>query len=460
MKEATIAGRMNRLPLIPIHKKATILIGIGTFFDLYDIFLAGVLGTVLSKQFHVSPAQLPLLLGSSFLGMFLGAVCLGRMADRLGRKQAYLLTLIVYSLFTLLGAFSTNVTTLIIFRFLAGIGLGVEPPLTDVYLGELLPSKHRGRYIAWAYTLGFIGIPFVGFLARGLVPVHPLGIDGWRWLFVMGSLGSLFVWILRKDLPESPRWLETVGRKAEAEYLVQEFEDQAKLIYGRLPEPEEVSTAVTEAFPFSKLFGKEYRKRTFMLYLFQILQTLGYYGFGSLVPIILAAKGYTIVSSLTFTAFSFIGYPVGSFLSLFVVEKIDRKWLIVLSAFLMGAFGLLFGLSSSSGAIITFGFFYTLASNIFSNAYHIFQGEIFPTAVRATAAGSAYSLSRIMSGLMPFLLLPVLHQYGPTALFSVVAAAMLIIMLDIGILAPKTTGKSLEWVNKIKYSEELDTNFS
>ncbi|GIM46371.1 hypothetical protein DNHGIG_19200 [Collibacillus ludicampi] len=155
MKEVTVAARLNRLPISGIHRKATILIGIGLFFDIYDIFLSGVLGTVLAKQFGVNQKELPLLVGSSFLGMFLGAIILGRMADKIGRKKAYLLNLAIYSFFTLFGAFSDSVGSLIIFRFLAGLGLGAETPLSDTYLSELLPSSHRGRYIAWAYTISF-----------------------------------------------------------------------------------------------------------------------------------------------------------------------------------------------------------------------------------------------------------------------------------------------------------------
>jgi putative MFS transporter len=455
MMEQSINGRLNTLPIIPIHKKATALIGIGLFFDLYDVFLSGVLSTVLSKQFHVSSSLLPFLLGASFLGMFLGSVLFGRAADRIGRKKGYLINLAVYSLFTFLGAFSTNAEMLVLFRFLAGLGLGFELPLSDVYLSELLPSASRGRYTAWAYTFGFIGVPFVGFLAMWLVPIQPLGIDGWRWLFILGALGAIIIWMLRRNLPESPRWLASVGRKQEAYELVKTFEEEARRIHGTLPPPEEVEEKATQPLPIRILFSRTFVKRTSMLYIFQILQTIGYYGFGSLVPIVLTAKGYTVVHSLAFTALTFIGYPLGSFLSVPLVERMERKWLIALSALLMGVFGLLFGMANSSVLIIVLGFLYTLVSNIFSNAFHIFQAEIFPTSVRATAAGSAYSLSRLMSGLMPFLLLPVLQHYGPTVMFSVVAAAMLLLILDVSILGPSTKGRSLDQVNEIPTSSSI-----
>jgi len=443
----SIAARLNRLPPTRIHRHATIIAGIGSFFDLFDIFLAGVLGTVLTQQFHLTRAALPPIIGSSFIGMFFGAMLLGRYADRAGRRTAFLLNLGIYSGFTLLGAFSVDLTMLIVTRFLAGIGIGAELPLVDAYLSELLPARHRGRYTAWAYTIGFFGIPAAGFLARILVPRQPLGIDGWRWMFVAGSLGAAIVWAIRSKLPESPRWLESVGRTAEADAIVSRMEREAEAL-GPLPAPEPNEIAQSGHARFRAIFGPRYRGRTLMLCVFHIFQTVGYYGFGTLVPTVLAAKGYSIVTSLTFTSLTFIGYPVGSALSLPLVERVDRRWLIVGSAALMSVFGLSLGYASAPGVILTMGFFYTATSNVFSNALHIFQVEIFPTFARATAAGTAYGLSRLSTGAMPFVLVPVLDRWGPGAMFAVIAAALWIVIVDIALFAPKTTGRSLETISQ------------
>jgi putative MFS transporter len=443
----SIAARLNRLPPTRIHRQATIIAGIGSFFDLFDIFLAGVLGTVLTQQFHLTRAALPPIIGSSFIGMFFGAMLLGRYADRAGRRTAFLLNLGIYSGFTLLGAFSVDLTMLIVTRFLAGIGIGAELPLVDAYLSELLPARHRGRYTAWAYTIGFLGIPAAGFLARILVPRQPLGIDGWRWMFVAGSLGAAIVWAIRSKLPESPRWLESVGRTPEADAIVSRMEREAEAL-GPLPAPEPNEIAQSGHARFRAIFGPRYRGRTLMLCVFHIFQTVGYYGFGTLVPTVLAAKGYSIVTSLTFTSLTFIGYPVGSALSLPLVERVDRRWLIVGSAALMSVFGLALGYASAPGVILTMGFFYTATSNVFSNALHIFQVEIFPTFARATAAGTAYGLSRLSTGAMPFVLVPVLDRWGPGAMFAVIAAALWIVIVDIALFAPKTTGRSLEAITQ------------
>lgn len=446
MSSPSIADRLNRLPIVPTHRFATVVVGVGVFFDLFDIFLAGVLGTVLTKQFLLSQVLLQLVLASGFVGMFVGAVGLGAFADRFGRRRAFLINLGLYSVFTLAGALAPNPAMLIVSRVIAGIGIGAELPLCDSYLAELLPARHRGRYTAIAYTLGFVGVPAVGFLARVLVPMSPLGVAGWRWLFVVGSLGGAIVWVLRKSLPESPRWLESVGRHDEAGRIVSAMEAEARLVAQGHDATAMPGTHATERtrVPLGLLFSPDYRGRTMMLWVFQVFQSVGYYGFGTLVPLVLVAKGFSVVTSLTYTSLVFIGYPLGSALSILMVERIDRRWLIVGSASLMAGFGLALAAAQSAAIIVPLGVSYTMASNIFSNAFHVFQAEIFPTAVRATAAGTSYGLSRLSSAAMPFVLLPLLNQSGAVAAFGAVAVAMVIVVVDVGLFAPSTTGRALE----------------
>src|SRR5204863_2923513 len=246
-------------------------------------------------------------------------------------------------------------------------------------------------------------------------------------------------------LPESPRWLESVGRSAEADAIVSRMEREAAAL-GPLPSPSPAEAPSLEHGRFRTIFGPRYRGRTLMLCVFHVFQTVGYYGFGTLVPTVLAAKGYSIVTSLTFTSLIFIGYPIGAALSLPVVERVDRRWLIVGSAALMAVFGLTLGYASAPALILASGFLYTATSNIFSNALHIFQVEIFPTFARATAAGTAYGMSRLSTAAMPFVLVPVLDRYGPTAMFGCIAGALVICIVDIALFAPPTTGRALEMI--------------
>ncbi len=446
----SIAERLNRLPIVRTHRLATLIVGIGVFFDLFDIFLAGVLATVLTREFELTPVQLQVVVASGFLGMFVGAAGLGAFADRFGRRTAFMINLALYSVFTFIGACAPNAATLVVSRFVAGIGLGAEPPLCDAYLGELLPARHRGRYTALAYTLGFAGVPAMGWLARVLVPLSPFGIDGWRWVFVIGSLGGAIIWVLRHRLPESPRWLETAGRYDRAHQIVSAMEAEAASTVDDEPLTSAPRFATESRRPtrvsFSTLFSPSYRARTLMLWVFQIFQAVGYYGFGTLVPIVLVAKGYSVVNSLAYTSIVFLGYPLGSALSIPIVERVDRRWLIVGAAFLMAVFGLGLGAARSATLIVPLGLAYTMAANVFSNAFHVFQAEIFPTSVRATAAGTAYGLSRLSSAAMPFVLLPLLNNVGSEAAFGAVSVAMLVVMIDIALFAPSTTGRGLEEV--------------
>ncbi|GAA4555361.1 MFS transporter [Pseudonocardia xishanensis] len=437
---AEVHARMDRLPITRGHRFALVAVGIGMFFDLYEVFLAGTLATVLGKEFGVTGIAQKLVLASAFVGAFVGAITLSRLADRVGRRRAFFLTLGLYSLFSVLAAFSPNVELLIVFRFLAGVGIGAELPLCDAYLSDLLPAKRRGRMIAWAYTLGFCGVPVAGLLARVITPHTLLGLAGWRWMFLLGGLGALICWLMRRGLPESPRWLASVGRAEEADAVVRRFEAEA----GPLPALGPVAdTGPVRREPVRALFRVPWRRRTIMLWIFQLFQTFGYYGFGTLVPLVLAAKGYDVVQGLTFTALSFLGYPLGSALSIPLMERIERKTMIVGAAIGMIVLGLAFGYSTNAVAIVLLGFLYTVVSNLFSNGFHVYSGELFPTTLRATGAGVAYSLSRLATAVMPFLLVPLLDSAGPTAVFVAIAAAMVIVAVDVGVLGPRTTGRSL-----------------
>lgn len=446
MSAPAVSARLDRLPITRRHRFALVAVGIGMFFDLYEVFLAGTLATVLSTDFGVTGTNQKLVLASAFVGAFIGAVTLSRLADRLGRRRAFFLTLGVYSLFSVLAGFSVNVEMLIICRFVAGIGIGAELPLCDAYLSDLLPARVRGRMIAWAYTLGFCGVPVAGFLARAITPHTILGLAGWRWMFILGGLGALLCWLMRRGLPESPRWLESMGRHHEADAVVHTFEDAARHEHPgtRLPEPVPVPAAPTRREPFRALFRRPWRRRTVMLWIFQLLQTFGYYGFGSLVPLVLAAKGYDVVTTLTFSALTFLGYPIGSALSIPLIERVERKTLIIAAALGMMVLGLGFGYATSSALIVLLGVAYTIVSNLFSNGLHVYQGELYPTTLRATGAGSAYSLSRLATAVMPFVLIPLLDSAGPNAVFAAIALAMVLLAVDVAVLGPRTTGRSLD----------------
>ena len=445
--QATIAARMERVPLFSLHRKLVFVLGIGTFFDLFDIALGGLLAAILANIYHLNAFQTAAIIASGFCGMFVGAVVLSIVSDYFGRRTLYLIDLLIYSLFSLATAFAPDVTWVIVFRFLAGIGLGATPALTDVYLSEMLPSRVRGRYTAWAYTFGLLGVPIAGLLSKVLVSITFL-MAGWRWLLVVGALGALVIWWIRRGLPESPRWFEIRRKTTDAEAAVSAIEQSAmhELHLAELPPPAQAVVEPPKRATLAESFSGIYAKRTIMLLIFQFFQSVGFYGFGSLAPIILTAKGFSVVNALAYTAPIALGYPLGSLLSVPIVERMERKWLIVGTALLMALFGLIFGFATSVLVIIVSGFLLTVASQVFSNSYHIYQAEIFPTRMRGTAVGIAYSLSRLSSGILPFVALPLLQASGPVAVFVACAIILGIVSLDVGLLGPRTTGQSLEKV--------------
>jgi MFS transporter, putative metabolite:H+ symporter len=447
----TVASRIDRLPLSSIHRRLAFVLGIGTFFDLYDIFLGGLLGAVLAQPFHLDTFQTALIISSGFIGMFVGAIVLGVISDYIGRRAMYVVNLLIYSVFSLAAAFSPSFLWIVIFRFLAGLGLGAEPPLTDIYLGEMVPRQARGRYTAWSYTLGFLGVPLAGFVGRYFVAQTSfLSLSGWRWLLIIGAIGAFIVWFLRRNLPESPRWYEIRNNEAAADATLSSIEQGVMREHHleQLPEPESVVVEPQKQATIAEIFSGIYIKRTTMLWIFQILQTVGYYGFGSLAPIVLTTKGFSVVSSLNYAALSFLGYPLGSLLSIPLVERFERKWLIVGSAILIALFGLSFGFATSVPIIVASGFLLTTTSNVFSNAFHIYQAEIFPTRMRGTAVGIAYSLSRATSAVLPFVALPVLKSSGPVAVFAGTAVLLVLLCLDVGFLGPRSTGRTLEVISQ------------
>lgn len=442
----SVAARLDRIPPFRMHRRLGIAVGWANAFDLYDIFLAGVLAAVLAVQWKLGTNGKALVISSGFAGMFVGAIVLSAMADRFGRRRVFLWNLMIYSVFTLGAAFAPNLAWLAILRFCAGIGLGAELSLSDTYLSELLPRKVRGRYMAAAYTLGFVGVPLAAFVGAEFVAKHHLLIDGWRWLLVVGSLGAVIVWAMRRSLPESPRWYEIRGdaRRADEETTKIEQAACAELHLSELPEPEPVEVAPTRKARLTEIFEPPYGRRSLMLWIFQFFQTVGYYGFGTLAPLVLKAKGYTIVDSLGFTAIIYLGYPLGSAVSIPIMERFERKHLIIATALLMGALGITFGFAATTWLILAAGFLLTATSNVFSNSFHIYQAEIFPTRIRATAVGAAYSLSRLSGAILPFISVAVLDHLGASAVFIGSAAIMLLISLDVALLGPRSTGMRLE----------------
>jgi putative MFS transporter len=461
----TIAERIERLPLGRFHRRFIALVSLGNFFDLYDIFIGAYIGAALQQSGFLTLRQFTFFVAAGFLGMFVGTVVFGMGSDRVGRRSAFILLLLIYSVFTFLGAFALNAAWLIALRFFAGVGIGAEIVVIDTYVTEVVPGQARGRYVAITQVAGFCAVPVAAVLSRLLVPTHFL-MSGWRWVMVIGASGALLTWWFRRRLPESPRWLESQGRVAEADAILAALEKEsfstersgewrgpsgekkeARGIYTESTESAEGTEKKETGGSFWELWRAPYLSRTLMLVIFQALQTIGFYGFANWAPTFLLKRGVSLLHSLEYTLLIALVSPLGPLLAAFTSDRFERKWTIVVLALAVAGLGLGFGNSIAPVAVVGFGALLTLANYWFSAAFHAYQAEMFPTRLRATGVGFTYSWSRLSAAFTSLLIGAVL-AHGVPAVFAVLAVAMILVACVIGLMGPRTNGLVLEEISR------------
>jgi MFS transporter, putative metabolite:H+ symporter len=446
---ATTAERIERLPLGAFHRRFVALVSLGNFFDLYDIFIVAYIGAALQQSGFLSLRQFSFFVAAGFLGMFVGTVVFGMGSDRLGRRSAFILLLLIYSIFTLADAFAPSADWLMTWRFFAGVGIGAEIVVIDAYVTEVVPSHARGRYVAITQVVGFCAVPVAAVLSRVLVPTH-WGISGWRWVMVIGASGALLTWWFRRRLPESPRWLESRGRITEAEAVLVALERESltlkeQSVARRRANGRKEADAV---FPgrkvqFAELWKRPYLSRTMMLVVFQALQTVGFYGFANWAPTFLLKQGVSLLRSLEYTMLIALVSPLGPLLGAWTSDRLERKWTIVVLALLVAVLGLGFGNSLAPVAVVVFGALLTLANYWFSAAFHAYQAELFPTRLRGTGVGFTYSWSRLSAAFTSVWIGWAL-AFGVPAVFAMLAGAMTLVAAVIGFFGPRTNRRVLE----------------
>jgi putative MFS transporter len=450
-----IASRIDRLPATPVVWRAILLLSAGMFFELYDLLFSGYVAPGLVKS-GVLTATTPGLFGTTgvasfiaalFSGLFVGTIACGFLADRFGRRAIFTVSLIWYTLANVMVALQNDAYGLNLWRFVSGVGLGLEMVTIGAYLSEMAPKHMRGRAFAASQAIGFCCVPIISALAYWLVPLKPLGLDGWRWVVLAGALAALLIGFLRFALPESPRWLARHGRLEEADAILRRIERQAEAESGRpLPPPGEPEP-VSPAGRFADLWVAPTRGRVILMSVFNVFQTVGFYGFQNWVPTLLIHQGVEITKSLGYTTVIALAAPVGPLIGFFLAERIERKWVIVISAGLILACGLVFGATRSGPVIVAMGLMLQVAANGMSYSFHAYQQELFPTGLRARAAGFVYSWSRLSVIFSSFVIAYLLRGFGAPGVFAFIAGAMLVVMATIGFFGPRTSGVALEKIS-------------
>jgi MFS transporter, putative metabolite:H+ symporter len=442
-----MASRLERLPLCGFHRRFVVLVSLGSWFDIFDIFMMAYLGAAMQDSHFLTLPQFTHLIAAGFLGMFIGTVIFGLGTDYFGRRTSFIVMLLIYSLFTFLGAFAPTPTVLLVLRVFAGIGIGAELVVVDTYVSEMVPSRARGRYVAITQLIGFTAIPVAALFARLLVPTHWL-MAGWRWVMVIGSGGALFAWYLRRGLPESPRWLESRGRRGEGAAIMNTIEEKVtNELRQPLPRPKSLPVESGHRMPLWDLWQPPYRGRTLMLVVFHLLETVGIYGFANWAPTFLLRQGNNLGLSLRYGFLIALVSPVGPLLGVLTAERLERKRAIVVLALLMAVTGLGFPFASHASTIVGIGAALTIFSYWFSAVLHAYQAELFPTRARATGVGFTYSWSRL-SAVFSTLIIGALLAKGIIAVFIFIAAAMVGVAVVVGFWGPRTNAIALEQISQ------------
>lgn len=461
----SISARLDRIPASRPVWRVVVLISLGLFFELYDLFLTGYVtpglvkaGILSAKAASLSEATslwnfFELLfsgrasfIAALFSGLFIGTACCGFLADRFGRKAVFTYSLLWYSAANAIMAFQSTAFDVNLWRFIAGIGIGVEIVTIGSYITELVPKHMRGRASALSQAIGFLSVPTVAFLSYLLVPMAPLGFDGWRWVVLIGAAGALVIWWVRRQLPESPRWLAMQGRVAEADVIVTRLEKKVRKETGKdlpPPEPQQIGPIVKDE-RFGDIWKPPYRQRTIMMLVFHIFQTVAYYGFANWVPSLLIKQGITVTTSLGYTSIIAIAAPIGPLLGMIIADRYERKNVILAMAGIIVVAGLAFSQQTAMAGILAAGLTITLAANTLSYTYHAYQAELYPTRIRARAVGFVYSWSRFSAIFTAFILEYLLNHTGVTGVFLFTSTCMVITILAVGLLGPRTTDVALE----------------
>jgi len=453
---ANITARLDRLPQTAYVWRLVILISLGGLFELYDLLMTGYISPALIKAGIFSTTGgwfgLPdqaFFASVTFAGLFIGTIAFAQVADNYGRRSIFVFALLWYAAATFIMALQDTSLGIFIWRFIAGVGVGVELVTIDTYIAELVPKRTRGRTFAINQAIQFSSVPVVAVLSWLLIDAAPLGISGWRWVAFVPVIGAILVWWIRLSVPESPRWLAQQGRSAEAEAVISVIEAKvAAESRAPLPQPEP-PVVETGSAQFSEIFRPPYRARTIMLSVFNFFQTIGFYGFGNWVPALIAAMGITLTKSAGYAAAIAIAYPFGPLICSLFADKIERKWQIVMAACGTAVFGLLFWQSAhlAPAILITLGVLITFSNNLLSYAYHAYQAELFPTRVRATAVGFVYSFSRLSTVFTSLMIGFFLTNFGTGGVFGFIAGAMVVVMISIGVFGPNTNGLALEEIS-------------
>jgi len=434
--EAYVGNALDEAKLSNLHYKVIALIAAGYFFDVIDLIVLGALIPDMIGSKFATPAEAAWIGSATVFGMFIGGVAQGEFSDRWGRKTVYQFNLLLFGIFTILGALSSTVWMLVACRFIAGLGLGGEQPLAFAYAGEYSPKRIRGRILAFVH---FVGGACVWPIST-LFTLAFRDIIGWRGVWVVIGIGALLVWIFRFALPESPRFLATHGRGNEALDVLERL---------GLKRPTETlatdAASDTKSDPFRLVFSQFPTRVIAGMICFSAFFGVAI-GLGSWLPSIMVDKGFTITKSLTYTLIMNMAVPCASICMMITLDKYGRKITSVLAFVGAGIMAVLFANAGADWQLIAAGFVLTFFIQVAGNAMQIFASEVFPTNARASGFGWAAGVGRLATaGIVPGILW-IKNGWGLTTVFVSLAVVLVVAAVSVNFLGPEARQKSLDEV--------------
>ncbi|MBV9260787.1 MAG: MFS transporter [Pseudolabrys sp.] len=433
--EAFVGKQLDEAPkLSPLHYKVIALIAAGYFFDVIDLIVLGsLIPDMIATKFGTGP-ELAIVGSATVFGMFIGAAGQGEFSDRWGRKTVYQFNLLLFGVFTILGAMAPSVFWLVVCRFIAGLGLGGEQPLAFAYAGEYSPSRIRGRILA---VVHFIGGACVWPIAS-LFTLYFRDIIGWRGVWVVIGIGALIVWLFRFTLPESPRYLATHGRGKEALDIL------ARLgLSGPSGTLTTDAASDTKSDPFALVFTMFPKRVVAGMICFSAFFGVAI-GLGTWLPNIMTAKGFTITKSLTYTFGMTLAVPCASLFMMYALDKFGRKITSVCAFVCAGLMAIVFANAGSDTQLLVAGFIMIFFVQVAGNSMQIFASEVFPTNARASGFGWAAGVGRLATAFIVPLILWIQTNYGLNTVFICLAIVLVIAAFGVTQMGPEAKQKGLD----------------
>jgi MFS transporter, putative metabolite:H+ symporter len=437
--EAFVGNALDEAKISPLHRRVVGLIAAGYFFDVIDFTVFGALVPFLLQSKFATGAEAAAIGSATIFGMFIGTAGQGEFSDRFGRRFIYQFNLLLFGVFTILGAFAPSVTLLVVCRFIAGLGLGAEQPLAFAYAGEYAPKRIRGRILAIVHFIGGACVWPIGtalVLLFGNLATTPEYV--WRGVWLLIGIGALIVWVFRFTLPESPRYLATHGRGQDALKVLERL---------GIKGPTEPLSTDAASNTQSDPIGIVFRMFPVRVIAGMICFTAFFgvaIGLGAWLPNMMNGKGFTVTKSLQYTLVMNFAVPCASLFMMYALDKYGRKITSVCAFVAAGLMAIVFANAGTPMELMVAGFIMVFFVQVAGNSMQIFTSEVFPTNARASGFGLASGVGRLATAFIMPTILWVQNGWGLTTVFVCLAILLLIAAAAVTQLGPEARQKSLD----------------